>query len=58
MSCRLTAAALPELAGTRLQEAVAQGFHGTMDWMEETLERRRDPRAHVAAGAIGDHASA
>ncbi len=43
--CRSTAASLPELAGVRLEEAVAQGFHGTMDWLEETLDRRRDPRA-------------
>ncbi len=43
--CRLTTAELPDEAGRRLEEAVAQGFHGTMDWLAETLPRRRDPRA-------------
>mgnify|MGYP003645134408 CR=1 FL=1 len=32
------------LAGERLTEFVAQGRHGTMGWMPETLERRRSPR--------------
>ena len=29
---------------TRLAEFVADGFHGSMDWIAETLERRGDPR--------------
>ncbi|MBH0238671.1 tRNA epoxyqueuosine(34) reductase QueG [Methylobrevis albus] len=35
------AAALP---GRRLVEAVADGHHGTMDWLAETADRRGDPR--------------
>ncbi len=31
-------------AGLRLREAVADGHHGTMAWMAETLDRRADPR--------------
>jgi epoxyqueuosine reductase len=44
-ACRFTAAALPELTGMRLEEAVLDGRHATMEWMAETLPRRRDPRA-------------
>jgi epoxyqueuosine reductase len=44
-TCRFTAAALPPIAGARLEEAVADGHHGTMEWLADTLERRRDPRA-------------
>ena len=33
------------LAAEHLREFVAQGFHGSMGWMEETLARRGDPRA-------------
>ncbi len=32
-------------AGARLAEFVAEGRHGTMAWMEETLERRQHPTA-------------
>ncbi len=32
------------LAPARLKEFVAEGFHGSMDWIAETLERRADPR--------------
>ena len=32
-------------AGARLVEFVAEGRHGTMAWMEETLERRQHPTA-------------
>ncbi|GGA79834.1 epoxyqueuosine reductase [Brucella endophytica] len=31
-------------AGERLRQYVAEGNHGSMAWMEETLERRGDPR--------------
>ncbi|QCI69258.1 tRNA epoxyqueuosine(34) reductase QueG [Phreatobacter stygius] len=34
--------AIPE-AAPRLAEAIAEGFHGAMAWMEETVERRADP---------------
>jgi len=33
------------LAAERLRAFVAQGLHGSMAWMEETLARRSDPRA-------------
>jgi epoxyqueuosine reductase len=32
------------LAPARLKEFVADGFHGSMGWIAETLERRADPR--------------
>ncbi len=38
------AAAGPEL-GARLEAWLAQGYHGSMDWMAGTAERRADPRA-------------
>lgn len=33
------------LAPARLKEFVAEGFHGSMGWIAETLDRRADPRA-------------
>jgi epoxyqueuosine reductase len=33
------------LAPARLAQFVAEGFHGSMGWMEETLERRGSPSA-------------
>jgi epoxyqueuosine reductase len=33
-----------QLAGRRLVQFVSEGFHGSMAWMEETLQRRGDPR--------------
>ena len=42
--CRITRAdAIPQ-APTRLQEFLNAGYHGTMEWMAETKERRADPR--------------
>ena len=38
-------AAAPWGAGVRLQQFVAAGRHGTMAWMETTLERRAHPRS-------------
>ena len=35
----------PWLAGKRLAEFVEHGRHGSMDWMETTLERRSHPNA-------------
>jgi epoxyqueuosine reductase len=32
------------LVPARLRQFVAEGLHGSMGWMEETLERRADPR--------------
>ena len=37
-------AAAPE-TGERLRAALAQGFHGTMAWMEERVGWRSDPAA-------------
>jgi epoxyqueuosine reductase len=42
---RITRAGLPQLVGRRLDEAVASGFHATMDWLEQTADRRRSPDA-------------
>ncbi|MCJ8520354.1 epoxyqueuosine reductase [Pseudorhizobium tarimense] len=43
--CRITHAdSIPEASG-RLATYLADGHHGTMDWMEETRERRGGPRA-------------
>ncbi|MBV9287771.1 MAG: tRNA epoxyqueuosine(34) reductase QueG, partial [Hyphomicrobiales bacterium] len=44
-ACRVTAADPPDGAGPRLAAWVADGAHGQMAWMAETLERRIDPRA-------------
>ncbi len=41
--CRFASAADPWPAGARLAEFVAEGRHGTMDWMEQTLQRRSHP---------------
>jgi epoxyqueuosine reductase len=38
-------ATAPWLAGARLAEFVEAGRHGTMEWMEATLERRAHPQA-------------
>ncbi|MGR6467055.1 tRNA epoxyqueuosine(34) reductase QueG [Rhizobium sp. PAMB 3182] len=42
--CRITSAALPDKAAADLGAFVANGHHGTMEWMAETLDRRGDPR--------------
>ncbi len=42
--CRVTTPdAIPE-APARLEAFLAAGYHGTMDWMDETRARRADPR--------------
>ncbi|WP_304165754.1 tRNA epoxyqueuosine(34) reductase QueG [Phenylobacterium aquaticum] len=43
--CRFTEVESAWPAGARLAEYVAQGRHGEMDWMAETLTRRSHPRA-------------
>jgi epoxyqueuosine reductase len=43
--CRVAAPRLPEGAGANLARWVAQGEHGDMAWMAQTLERRGDPLA-------------
>ncbi len=42
---RITGASLPEHVGGRLDAAVADGFHATMDWLADTADRRRSPDA-------------
>ena len=39
-----SADAIPQ-AAPRLHEFVAKAYHGTMDWMAETADRRQSPRA-------------
>ena len=43
-ACAITLAALPGQVREGLAAFVAAGHHGTMEWMEETLARRGDPR--------------
>lgn len=43
--CRFSSVEEPWPNGERLREFVALGRHATMDWMEETLDRRVHPRA-------------
>ena len=42
---RITQARLPRETCERLEQAVAQGFHATMDWLADTAGRRRSPDA-------------
>jgi epoxyqueuosine reductase len=42
--CRITTAEADSQRGDNLQAFVAAGHHGTMAWMEETLERRASPK--------------
>jgi epoxyqueuosine reductase len=44
-SVGITSATEPWSAGDRLEEWVADGFHGDMGWLETTLERRKHPTA-------------
>jgi epoxyqueuosine reductase len=43
--CRFTVAALPRKTGDQLRDYVAMGYHASMGWMAETLERRISPQA-------------
>ena len=43
--CRFTRAELPALTGVRLEQAVNEGHHATMEWLAGTAERRRTPSA-------------
>jgi len=42
---RITGATLPAETGKRLREAVSDGHHASMDWLETTLDRRTSPDA-------------
>ena len=43
--CRITLPDSIPQAPARLKQFIADGQHGTMEWMAETAERRGDPRA-------------
>ena len=43
--CRFASASDPWASGERLRDFVQAGRHGSMAWMEETLERRSHPTA-------------
>lgn len=42
--CRVTLPDSIPQAPERLADFLAEGFHGTMDWMADTADRRADPR--------------
>lgn len=42
---RFARAEAPGAAGSRLHEFLAQGHHGTMDWLARNAQRRADPQA-------------
>ena len=42
---RIASATDPWQAGAHLAQFVAKGYHGTMDWMETTFDRRSHPTA-------------
>ncbi|MEM7005447.1 MAG: tRNA epoxyqueuosine(34) reductase QueG [Pseudomonadota bacterium] len=44
-ACRITSVEDGWNAGERLEEYITEGRHGDMAWMEDTLERRKHPRA-------------
>ncbi len=44
-ACRVASVEAPWAAGGRLAEFVAEGRHGDMAWMADTLERRAHPQA-------------
>ena len=43
-ACRVTEANLPPKTGNALDAFLAEGFHGSMEWMNTTSSRRRNPR--------------
>ncbi|OLP59168.1 tRNA epoxyqueuosine(34) reductase QueG [Xaviernesmea oryzae] len=43
--CRITLPSAIPQAPARLKDFLDNNYHGTMDWMAETAERRADPRA-------------
>ncbi|MEO1407244.1 MAG: QueG-associated DUF1730 domain-containing protein, partial [Pseudomonadota bacterium] len=44
-ACKITSVEDGWSAGEHLEEYVREGRHGDMAWMEDTLERRKHPRA-------------
>ena len=47
-ACHVTSAEPPLELGARLSAWLAEGAHGEMGWMADTLDRRADPRALMA----------
>ena len=43
--CRFTRAQLPPSTGQRLEQAVSDGHHAGMQWLADTLSRRKSPDA-------------
>ncbi len=41
--CKIVDPSLPPIIGSRLKEFIELGFHGDMDWIEDTFERRKSP---------------
>ena len=44
-ACGIAQATVPEEKRRQLRRFIAEGLHGSMQWMETTLNRRLDPRA-------------
>lgn len=44
-TCRFTSAILPEITQLRLRGAIEKGYHASMTWLEQTLERRKSPKS-------------
>ncbi len=42
--CRITTPGALATAGNDLRAFIAAGYHGTMDWLADTLERRTNPK--------------
>ena len=43
--CRITDAKLSDATGERLAQSIQRKHHGSMQWMERTLDRRKSPSA-------------
>ena len=41
--CKIVDPDLPETIGSQLKEFIELGFHGDMNWIEDTFERRKSP---------------
>ena len=41
--CKIVDPSLPAIIGLRLKKFIELGFHGDMDWIEDTFERRKSP---------------
>ena len=41
--CKVVDSSLPSVIADRLKEFIVSGYHGDMDWIEDTFERRKSP---------------